>query len=112
MRTAEDGISITSAGGTKTFDKDDVLSIVFQSSQEDVNRDFNVDISDVVSVINTIAGSDAYKDSSDVNGDKKTDISDIVAIINSIAGNSEKSQMPSFEPDHSSAIGDAIYISQ
>lgn len=110
VRTAEDGISITSAGGTKTFDKDDVLSIVFQSSQEDVNRDYNVDISDVVSVINTIAGSNAYQASSDVNGDKKTDISDIVAIINSIAGKSETSQIPSFEPDHSSAIGEAIYI--
>lgn len=110
VRTAEDNISVTSAGRTKTFDKDDVLSILFQSCQEDVNRDFNVDISDVVSVINTIAGSDAYKESSDVNGDKKTDISDIVAIINSIAGKSEGSQIPSFEPDHSSAIGDAIYI--
>ena len=51
----------------------------------DVNQDGKVDISDIVAVINTIAGDSTYKDSSDTNGDNKTDISDIVAIINAIA---------------------------
>ena len=52
----------------------------------DVNRDGNVNISDIVAVINTIAGDTTFKATSDVNGDKQTDISDIVAIINIIAG--------------------------
>ena len=51
----------------------------------DVNQDGKVDISDIVAVINTIAGDSTYKDTADTNGDKKTDISDIVAIINAIA---------------------------
>ena len=51
----------------------------------DVNMDGKVDISDIVAVINQIAGTASYRNA-DVNGDKKVDISDIVAIINIIAG--------------------------
>ena len=51
----------------------------------DVNRDWVVDISDIVAVINTMAGETFYKEHSDVNEDGKTDISDIVAIINYMA---------------------------
>ncbi len=51
----------------------------------DVNLDGKVDISDIVAVINTIAGDTTYVNTSDVNEDQKTDISDIVAIINIIA---------------------------
>jgi hypothetical protein len=51
----------------------------------DVNRDGKVDISDVVAVINTMAGDTKYKATADVNKDKKTDISDVVAIINIMA---------------------------
>ncbi len=52
----------------------------------DVNRDGAVDISDIVAVINTIAGDSANLPRTDVNQDGKTDISDIVSIINLIAG--------------------------
>ena len=51
----------------------------------DVNKDGSVDISDIVAVINTIAGNDTYKSTADVNGDSKVDISDIVMIINIVA---------------------------
>ena len=50
----------------------------------DVNSDGKVDISDIVAVINHIAGADQYT-TADVNADDKVDISDIVAIINIIA---------------------------
>ena len=50
----------------------------------DVNEDGNVDISDIVAVINQIAGTSIFKNS-DVNEDSKVDISDIVSIINIIA---------------------------
>jgi hypothetical protein len=50
----------------------------------DVNEDGNVDISDIVAVINQIAGMAIYR-YADVNGDEGVDISDIVAIINIIA---------------------------
>lgn len=51
----------------------------------DVNEDKKVDISDIVAVINQIAGTASYPNA-DVNTDDKVDISDIVAIINIIAG--------------------------
>ncbi len=50
----------------------------------DVNGDGDTDISDIVAVINVIAGTDITT-KADVNGDGKVDISDIVAIINIIA---------------------------
>ena len=51
----------------------------------DVNMDGNVDISDVVAVINTIAGSNTYITTANVNEDSNIDISDVVMIINIIA---------------------------
>ena len=51
----------------------------------DVNEVGFVDISDIVAVINQIAGTATYR-YADVNDDNKVDISDIVAIINYIAG--------------------------
>ena len=51
----------------------------------DVNEDGNVDISDIVAVINQIAGTATYR-YADVNEDNNVDISDIVAMINLIAG--------------------------
>ena len=50
----------------------------------DVNRDGKVDISDIVAIINQIAGTATYEDA-DVNEDDNVDISDIVAVINIIA---------------------------
>lgn len=51
----------------------------------DVNGDERTDISDVVSVINVIAGTDSNT-KSDVNTDGSTDISDVVAVVNIVAG--------------------------
>ena len=53
----------------------------------DVNLDGKVDISDIVAIINTIAGDTTYVNTADVNEDTNKDISDIVAVINIIAGN-------------------------
>ena len=51
----------------------------------DVNCDGETDISDIVAIINHIAGTARFS-SADVNNDKAVDISDIVAVINIIAG--------------------------
>ena len=50
----------------------------------DVNEDKKTDISDIVAIINQIAGTSTYA-RADVNNDNKVDISDIVAVINIIA---------------------------
>lgn len=51
----------------------------------DVNGDGKVDITDIVAVINTIAGDTKYKATADVNGDKSINITDVVTIISIIA---------------------------
>ena len=50
----------------------------------DVNEDGEVDISDIVAIVNQIAGKAFYR-YADVNEDESVDISDIVAVINIIA---------------------------
>ncbi len=57
----------------------------------DVNQDGAIDISDIVAIINQIAGTANYEHA-DVNQDQKVDISDIVAVINIIAGQSAQAQ--------------------
>jgi hypothetical protein len=68
-----------------------------ETAKGDVNNDNKVDISDIVAIINVMAGSesnagtdmnapDAAKAKADVNHDGKTDISDITAVINIMAG--------------------------
>ena len=61
-----------------------IISTVIAHMKGDVNEDGNVDISDIVAVINQIAGTATYR-YADVNEDKNVDISDIVAVINIIA---------------------------
>ena len=73
-------------GGTSTY----VINFtVTRPSAEkipgDVNNDGEVNISDVVAVINQMAGTATYENA-DVNNDNAVDISDIVAIINIMAG--------------------------
>lgn len=51
----------------------------------DVNLDGKVDISDIVAIINTIAGDTTFKSTANVNEDDAVDISDIVAVINIIS---------------------------
>ena len=69
--------------------KADNFRLTYESSETlkkgDVNEDGDIDISDIVAIINQIAGKNTYKNS-DVNGDGSVDISDIVAVINIIAG--------------------------
>ena len=66
-------------------DEDSYVLIVGDGLRGDVNEDGKVDISDIVAVINHIAGVSSWP-RADVNVDKAVDISDIVAIINIIAG--------------------------
>ena len=68
-------------------DNRDTINIVGEEHLTgDVNGDGNVDISDVVAVINTMAGDTTYQETADVNGDGNPDISDVVMIINIMAG--------------------------
>jgi hypothetical protein len=55
----------------------------------DVNGDNDVNISDVVAIINTMAGDTTFAGTSDVNGDGDTNISDVVKVINIMAGTDE-----------------------
>ena len=87
----QDNLTAENSDETKTFTLSNLAKMYFSSSAEtntlkgDVNRDGKVDISDIVAIINQIAGTASYEDA-DVNSDKGVDISDIVAVINIIAG--------------------------
>ena len=63
----------------------------------DVNSDTDVDISDIVAVINVIAGTDS-NEKADVNGDGTADISDIVAVINIISSESTETPDTHIDP--------------
>ena len=53
----------------------------------DVNRDGNVDISDVVALVNIILNSSSdHQAEADLNNDGNIDISDVVALVNIILG--------------------------
>ncbi len=53
----------------------------------DVNRDGNVDISDVVALVNIILNSSSdHQEEADLNNDGNIDISDVVALVNIILG--------------------------
>ncbi len=64
--------------------EEDYLNPPVAGKKGDVNTDDKVDISDIVAIINQIAGTAKYENA-DVNADEKVDISDIVAVINIIA---------------------------
>ncbi len=53
----------------------------------DVNHDGTVDVADIATVIDVMAGkSPEYKSNADVNGDKSIDVADIASIIDIMAG--------------------------
>ena len=80
-----DGAEVTSWRFSSLPPEEAVKEDETKTKPGDVNEDGKVDISDIVAVINQIAGTATYR-YADVNNDTKVDISDIVAIINIIAG--------------------------
>ena len=87
--TPEDGVvystkvALKSDKGFYTFNIQAGVSLS-EGLKGDVNQDGFVDISDIVAIINQIAGTATWP-LADVNEDKNVDISDIVAVINIIA---------------------------
>ena len=79
-------------GGTSTYVINfTVTRPAAEGTPGDVNGDEKVDISDVVAIINQMAGAATW-DKADVNGDEKVDISDVVAVINLMAGTQSASE--------------------
>ena len=80
-----------------TWDEEVEVTCYGNQPEGDVNSDGSTNISDIVTIINVMAGTEsntgtdmnaptAAKAKSDVNHDGKTDISDITAVINIMAG--------------------------
>ena len=76
------------------------IRLFYPYHQHDVNHDRSVDISDVVSIINSIAsgGFSLFSEFADVNYDGAVDISDVVAVINCIATSAWKEQNNGVDP--------------
>ena len=84
---SDDAVQVWTGAASSPYKYDGLLWISFGKTGYplgDVNHDTKVDISDIVSIINTIAGTKPNI-ISDVNADTATDISDIVSVINIIA---------------------------
>lgn len=99
MTIGADGtLTVTNTETSLSFTLTSLTKMYFSASNTDsglrgdVNQDGKVDISDIVAIINTIAGDTTYKGTADVNEDDYVDISDIVAVINIIAGAEEETQ--------------------
>ncbi|MBR3479899.1 MAG: dockerin type I repeat-containing protein [Prevotella sp.] len=59
--------------------------------QGDVNGDNTIDVADIATVIDVMAGSaDVSSASADVNGDGTVDVADIAAIIDTMAANARR----------------------
>ena len=96
--------------------KDKTIEITYYNPA-DVNIDGDVNISDVVAEINTMAGDETFKNTADVNSDGERNISDVVAIINVMAGGevplpsrdaaSEAGYCPNANHPHVIDMGDA-----
>ena len=82
-------VTLTAAGDNYklTMPNSDVTITVTRKLKGDVNRDGNVDISDVVALVNIILNSSSdYQAEADLNNDGDIDISDVVALVNIILG--------------------------
>ena len=91
VNSYENYLSCNYVDGTKAEYNLHGMSLVLFDEQTglagDVNADGKVDISDIVAIINHIAGASDYSPQvCDVNTDTNVDISDIVSVINIIAG--------------------------
>ncbi len=106
----EHTVRFINPSGSLNIPNDEVLTISYLARRGDVNRDFFVDISDVVSVINVMAGDESLRRFSDVNDDGNTDISDVVAIINEMSGLSGSQSSPGYTVDNASILGDIMYV--
>ena len=97
--TPEDGSIVNITGIAMPYDEEEQIAPIYIDPYQpievvalppkpvlrgDVNLDGKVDISDVVAVINIMAGTQSNYNG-DVNEDGKTDISDVVSIINIMA---------------------------
>ncbi len=112
MNTSDNSLVASNDQETKIFTLSDLTKMYFSGStttttlKGDVNRDGKVDISDVVAIINTMAGVMIYEDA-DVNSDDHVDISDVVSVINIIAG-TESSEGSTTEEETVVEEGDTI----
>ena len=115
LQTDGGTMSVISGTDKQTYNNDDILTITYRNVKSDVNRDFLTNISDVVTIINTMAGKVKEEEAdgiTDVNGDGRTDISDVVAVINVMAGKNQTPlpDVPDYDADFDSETGDAFYI--
>ena len=85
----QNAVALTAADDnyTLTMPNSDVMITVTRKLKGDVNRDGNVDISDVVALVNIILNSSSdYQAEADQKNDGNIDISDVVALVNIILG--------------------------
>ena len=94
VKFQDDRVLLTQPSQTCDFAKADVLRFTYTVLRHDVNGDSKVDVADIASVIDVMAGAGSgveaglvpARSEADVNGDGSVDVADIAAIITLMAG--------------------------
>lgn len=102
----------TSSTSNNEYAENDILAFTYKYVKPDVNGDNIIDIADIASAIDIMAGAfGCATEEADVNGDGAVDVADIAELISVMAGTS----VPSVSPSGSfslgtGSIGEAFFI--
>ena len=116
-------VLLASSSQSSDFDKTDVLRFTYTVLRSDVNGDNHVDVADIATIIDVMAGAGAgvegdlqspvpARSEADVNGDGAVDVADIASVISTMAELARMAQMPK-QAEAATAngtIGEALYI--
>lgn len=114
LQFKDDKVIVLFSDGTKEFSKDNVLSITYTYLRTDVNGDGTVDVADISTIINVMAGNSSIQASleADANGDGMVDVADISTVISTMAELARRANL-SRQADAEAAngtVGEAFYI--
>ena len=112
VKFQNDRVLFASSSLSRDFAKNDVLTFTYTILRHDVNGDSKVDVADISSVIDAMAGGSAGVSpaEADVNGDGAVDVADIASVIDKMAELARRANMPKQAESANVTIGEAFYI--
>lgn len=111
VKFQDDRVLLASSSLSRDFAKTDVLTFTYTILRHDVNGDSKVDVADIASVIDAMAGQPGIApDEADVNGDGAVDVADIGSIIDKMADQARLTNRPLQATSVNGTIGEAFYI--
>ena len=110
----DDHVLVSSSKQSRDFAKSDVLTFTYTILRADVNGDNSVDVADIATVIDVMAGRvDVSPVEADVNGDGAVDVADIASVISTMAELARRASVgetTALPEATNGTIGEAFYI--